>query len=78
MDNVKAGIVSILVAVITGIGSSYVSVKIMETKFVYVDRDIASILSAINVAVDNKAELKARHVWMDNTDRRLNILESKQ
>jgi hypothetical protein len=79
-DNmIKSVVLPVVVAVITGIGSSYFTVyanlAVLESRFAYVEKDIISIKDVILEVNRNQTELAKRGEWMLYQERRTDALE---
>lgn len=64
----KAVILPIVVAVVTGIGASYiatqVTVAVIEKQVEYIESDLISIKELLEKVTENQTELARRSVWM--------------
>lgn len=68
-DVIKETIVPIIVAIIIGMSSSFLTIKIalgtLETKVIYVERDVELNKKMIEAMAVQREELAIRGIWMD-------------
>lgn len=84
----KAVILPIVAATVTGIGASYVAtrvtVAVIEKQVEYIESDLISIKELLEKVTENQTELARRSVWMQTKnekdreqDQRIGDLETK-
>ena len=76
---IKAIILPVIVAIITGISASYLTVyvtlAVLETRVSYVESNLISIEAILKVVNKNQTELAKRGEWMTYQDRRMDSVE---
>ena len=79
-DFTKLIVIPIVLATVVGAGSSFVATKVtmavLETKFVYVDKDLTALNKMVHLISTNQAELARRGEWMTNMKNRVIRLEN--
>lgn len=89
VDNLLNSAVSVAIAVIVGIGSSYLTVRLaintIETKVVYFERDIETLTDSIKTTISNHKDISIIKSDLDKLEKsnvmlseRLARLEAKQ
>lgn len=70
----KAVVMPVVVAVVTGIGASYlatkVTVAVLQKQVEYLEGDLLSIRNMIDIVSQNQRELVALNVWRDSKNQK--------
>ena len=79
--NMKEVIIPVVVATLVGAFSSYVATLItlerVETKIVYIEKDLVDFKDLVKIVAENQKELLVRGVWMENTEIRQTRTENR-
>lgn len=80
-SNMKEVLVPVIVATLVGSFSSYVATLItlerVETKIVYIEKDLVDFKDLVKIVTENQKELLVRGVWMENTEIRQTRTETR-
>ena len=80
-SNMKDVLVPVIVATLVGSFSSYVATLItlerVETKIVYIEKDLVDFKDLVKIVAENQKELLVRGVWMENTEIRQTKTENR-
>ena len=78
-DFTKLIVIPVVLATVVGAGSSFVATKVtmavLETKFVYVDKDLTALNKMVHLISAHQTELARRGEWMSNIKNRVIKLE---
>lgn len=78
-ETIKNALITLIVAFVVGISSSYMGVvvatSVLETKIIYIESSVSSITAIAKQISINHTELEKRSVWIKHIDREIKQLK---
>ena len=81
-DTIREILIPVIVAVLVGAASSYVSVKVtlsvFEQKIIFLENEVNDLNADYKSSVETRIELAARREWMNGINKSIELLISNQ